>query len=669
MSERNYWSRMRRSRMSRRSLLRASGRAGVGAAGLALVGCGDDDDDGEAAPTTAQARQQQQDQPAPSAAQQQDQDQQQQAAAADAQQADQQDQSGGAAAAADDDQQQSVAVATDQPTYGGTLRIAGPVSTHDYWDPHRGVFGPTQFMHGWVYNYLIRWANKEKAIMASDLASLPEIPDGTTYVFTMTDGARWHDQFPTEGGREVTAEDIVFNIDRQQNAFDSTGVEDSTFLSASSWRKIATREAVDEQTLKIQSDGVDSTFLSASVLNPFGWIAAPEGIQEWGFDTDVWRDQNTVLRVAGSGPFIAESFDPEDRLVVRRNPDYWKYDEWGNQLPYLDEFHYINLFDETGIETALRGKGLDQAGLNISRIDGIVGDFPDMIRRITAGGFTIQCRSNFNPDWPGEDGLGNPWIDRRMWAAFHAATDRYLMIDTVYLGSAKISALPETPWFSQFWAPTDDKLTTWPGYRPDRGEDLKLVNELMDATGFRDSGRVLNIILPDVWEERYPGITETIKGMYESAMGIELSIDIQPYTVVLQRLVEGTYPGDGPSWTNPPSDLDPTSSWINGRVPGGSSNLYNYEHPRVTELAAEMKINLDLEEKKVMADEVIEIMMGVHPDTGWDGISPSIAVMNPIDHNAAWPWYHPNEDAFQFAHAGHNHFSTWVDTNHPDYPS
>ena len=157
--------------------------------------------------------------------------------------------------------------------------------------------------------------------------------------------------------------------------------------------------------------------------------------------------------------------------------------------------------------------------------------------------------------------------------------------------------------------------------------------------------------------------------MYESAMGIEVSIDIQPYTVILQRLVEGTYPGDGPSWTNPPSDLDPTSSWINGRVPGGSSNLYNYEHPRVTELAAEMKINLDLEEKKVMADEVIEIMMGVHPDTGWDGISPSIAVMNPINHDASWPWYHPNEDAYQFAHAGHNHFSTWLDTDHPDYPS
>ena len=44
MSERNHW-RTRKSsrRLSRRSLLRASARAGVGAAGLAPLGCGDGD--------------------------------------------------------------------------------------------------------------------------------------------------------------------------------------------------------------------------------------------------------------------------------------------------------------------------------------------------------------------------------------------------------------------------------------------------------------------------------------------------------------------------------------------------------------------------------------------------------------------------------------------------
>ena len=45
MSDRNYWTSLRQRRISRRTMLGASAKAGVGAAGLALVGCGDDDDD------------------------------------------------------------------------------------------------------------------------------------------------------------------------------------------------------------------------------------------------------------------------------------------------------------------------------------------------------------------------------------------------------------------------------------------------------------------------------------------------------------------------------------------------------------------------------------------------------------------------------------------------
>ena len=62
MSERNYWTRMRSRRLSRRTLLVASSRAGVGAAGLALVGCGDDDDDEQQAVMQAQQQQEEQQQ-------------------------------------------------------------------------------------------------------------------------------------------------------------------------------------------------------------------------------------------------------------------------------------------------------------------------------------------------------------------------------------------------------------------------------------------------------------------------------------------------------------------------------------------------------------------------------------------------------------------------------
>lgn len=77
----NYWERLRSNRMSRRSMLGAATRAGVGAAGIVLVGCGDDDDDAQQQTAAVQQTQQQQQQ-APATQQQ----QQQQAAVAQAQQ-------------------------------------------------------------------------------------------------------------------------------------------------------------------------------------------------------------------------------------------------------------------------------------------------------------------------------------------------------------------------------------------------------------------------------------------------------------------------------------------------------------------------------------------------------------------------------------------------------
>ena len=55
MSDYNYWTTLRQRKISRRTMLGASAKAGVGAAGLALVGCGDDDDDGAVAGDAAAA--------------------------------------------------------------------------------------------------------------------------------------------------------------------------------------------------------------------------------------------------------------------------------------------------------------------------------------------------------------------------------------------------------------------------------------------------------------------------------------------------------------------------------------------------------------------------------------------------------------------------------------
>lgn len=41
--------------------------------------------------------------------------------------------------------------------------------------------------------------------------------------------------------------------------------------------------------------------------------------------------------IFGTGPFILEKYSPDNEIVFKRNPYYWRKDLKGNKLPYLDE--------------------------------------------------------------------------------------------------------------------------------------------------------------------------------------------------------------------------------------------------------------------------------------------------------------------------------------------
>ena len=517
-------------------------------------------------------------------------------------------------------------------------------------------------------NYLIRWRNKEQGILESDIASLPEVPDEETYVFSIDRGARFWDQYPTEGGRVVTARDIEANFQRQIDAVDASGAQDGTFLGSSAFQKTASMETPDDLTFIAKSDGIDATWLSVP-LRPFAWITSPEAIDEFG---DRWRDEATNVELSsGTGPYIPLTYDPDIGIDMERNPNYWKMGVDGQPLPYMDTVEMQNLVDTTAVEAAYRGKEIDVGGFPLTTVQAaaIGSDFPDHPQGEVAFGFTIITGIfNYNPDWPGEDGLGNPFLDRRFCYALHLAVDRYLMIDAVYLGSGKPSGQEHTPWYNTYWAIPEEELLATPGYRPDREADIADARAALDASAY-DKDRPLLLYAPDIWEQTYPGILETERAMFEEALGIDVSFNIQPYTVLLQRWVSKTYPGGGPQWTNPPDDLDPTTSYLQNLTPGGATNNLSYNFAPMTEIATKMRTTLDREQRRDMSHEAQRILLGNHPEHGVEGLGFAPAVMNGISPEVWWPYVQRPDDTLQFAHASHRWDEGWIDVNHPDYPA
>jgi peptide/nickel transport system substrate-binding protein len=60
----------------------------------------------------------------------------------------------------------------------------------------------------------------------------------------------------------------------------------------------------------------------------------------------IWGITASPSEIAGLGPFRLKEHVPGQRIVLERNPHYWKVDSSGNRLPYLDQVVYLFVANE-----------------------------------------------------------------------------------------------------------------------------------------------------------------------------------------------------------------------------------------------------------------------------------------------------------------------------------
>ena len=205
------WTHRRRRRMTRRALLRAAARAGLGTAGLALVGCGGDDDD---TPDEPPADDQADDEPTPD------------------------DQTSPGQLGSPDDDTTTPAAGADTPPAasvpqpGGIAQLFAVTDEIDRFDPHRSRFRTTQRILSLLYSRLLRPDSVSQGTLEPDLAAIPEMPDDTTYIFTIRPQAVFWDGAPANG-RAVDADDVRLNVERQLAGLTDAGEPDLRFYRQS----------------------------------------------------------------------------------------------------------------------------------------------------------------------------------------------------------------------------------------------------------------------------------------------------------------------------------------------------------------------------------------------------------------------------------------------------
>ncbi|PYU29888.1 MAG: hypothetical protein DMG28_19840 [Acidobacteria bacterium] len=156
-------------------------------------------------------------------------------------------------------------------------------------------------------------------------------PDGLRYTLKLRRGLRFSD------GHPLDADDVLFSF---QLYLDEKVHAPQRDLLIVGGKPIAVRK-LDSETLVFelaQPYGVGDRLFDGFAILPRHLLqkAYSEGTL-----AQAWSLTTPPEQIAGLGPFRLKQYVPGQRLVLERNPYYWKADRKGNRLPYLDALVFL----------------------------------------------------------------------------------------------------------------------------------------------------------------------------------------------------------------------------------------------------------------------------------------------------------------------------------------
>jgi len=229
------------------------------------------------------------------------------------------------------------------------------------------------------------------------------------------------------------------------------------------------------------------------------------------------------------GPFMVEGADPS---VLVRNPNYWKTDESGRQLPYADMIEFVGAGEDAPSFFADRGVsvvGLNPSAENRARIEGLSAD--GAIALTAASPIVEQLTFNFRDGRAAVNDVSYNDALAYREAIAHALDRESLIVE---------SGVP--------WIPATGILvpggTAWSRYAFSPATSRSLVTSL-DPTSEPEA-----ILSTTVNADERPSVAVALEGSF-APIGVGYETDLQDSLVFFQgALPDGTYDLGMWAWLN-----------------------------------------------------------------------------------------------------------------------
>ena len=386
--------------------------------------------------------------------------------------------------------------------------------------------------------------------------------DGRVYVFRLREGLKWSD------GQPCTADDMLFAFEDVATYHDlhTTGVYD-LYLENGTTDELVKVEKVDERTVRyvykqpkagllfqiavstFERGGAAGFLLPKHYLKQFhkkynpdaDKLAKERQLEDW---TQLFMNKNDVAHNADMPTLhpwkITNPVGKGTAVVAERNPYYWKVDDKGRQLPYIDRFRAEVLGDvEVELLKIMNGEiGLQLRNFNTPENKPLIAqnaekgkyrlfDVPSRLSNTMILQFNQTIK---------DDGLRELFQKKDFRIGLSYAINRQEIIDGVYAGQGE-------PWQA---APSKNNALYDPEFAKQYTEyDVAKADEFLDKAGLteKDSdGRRLGpdgkpLIITVMASTEFPHHVEALEFVKKGweAVGVGLRVDPVAGTLFTER--------------------------------------------------------------------------------------------------------------------------------------
>jgi peptide/nickel transport system substrate-binding protein len=456
------------------------------------------------------------------------------------------------------------------PRRGGTLALR-------LWDPpHFDLHGPgglsykLQIALTFSHSRLVRHKAGPGVApgtfpLEGDLAESWTQPSDTTYVFKLRRGVQWHNK-PPVNGRELVADDIVYTINR----FLTTKGNANAFML----KAVDKVEALDKHTVKFTLKEPHSWFLDLLASPMAVAIVAKECVEKFG---DLKKPESVV----GTGPWMLDSYRPNQGLTWVRHPNYFV-----KGLPYIDRVEAtVDEDNASRIAAFLGGKydlGWENPGI-INRTDWV--QIKDKVKRpVRTAEFPANVMSHISMRTDQK-----PFEDVRVRQAMSLAIDRQGILDATAEGVGVFN--PPVPAALKEWSVPMDQLgegAKW--YKYDPKEAKRLLAAAGYPNGFPGS-LCFTTYGSTVLMDSMQIVVKNLKDV-----GIDAKVDQKEYGAYISTCFYGTFPSMAYGPQTP--FLEPDTFLYGQYYPGEPRNQSHINDPVTVDMLVRQRRTFDAAKRR-----------------------------------------------------------------------